>query len=250
MSSLTVLLLACWMLTQASPAGADAIKFYTGMGGYGGPFNGAGTVYGVTAASATATCGAGSSSCALVGGDIFASPLVFTGTGVSASSTNIVWWDLSPSFAGLGVGSLSEGSEADQIADADVLHIQFAVPVMLTGVGTLFDSGHTPFGETTFQTPGSIAGGNGFYLSLDGTFSAANFVSFNSANNTNGGAFDLMYVGTDFYFKQAPEQPQFYVGALTYQAVPGPIAGAGLPGLLLVSGGFFAWRKRRLAQTA
>ena len=36
-----------------SPAGADSVKFYTGTTGYGGPFNGAGTVYEATNGNAT-----------------------------------------------------------------------------------------------------------------------------------------------------------------------------------------------------
>jgi hypothetical protein len=176
---------------------------------------------------------------------LFSSTVPITATATYNGTANKVWDDLTPKYAGLGVGTTSQGSEADQIAGTDILHIHFATPVILTGVGTLFDSAHTPFGGD-FSTVSSIKGTQGFLLSTTGSFNAiTNFVSFDKANNTNGGAYNLSLYGKDFYFEQAYRNPQFYVSALTYVAVPGPLAGAGLPGLAFAIGGLLVWRKKR-----
>src|SRR4051794_21181066 len=81
-----------------------------------------------------------------------------------------------------------------------------------------------------------------FLLSTAGT--NFNSVAFGNANNSDGGSFNLAFVGQDFYFMQAANQPEFYVSALSYYAVPGPISGAGLPALIGLAGAWF-WRRRR-----
>ena len=144
-SSLKFLLAAGCVAALGSSALADTAKFYTGMSGYGGPFNGAGTVY-------AATSGLGTN-CPTVGvcnadnvqaTEIFATSVQVTAT---AGTGQQVWGDFSPAFGGLGVQTTALGSsDDDQITGGEVLHLHFASAVTLTGIGTLFDPAHAPFG--------------------------------------------------------------------------------------------------------
>jgi len=212
-------LIAALATTLAGPAKADLVKFYTGTTGYTGPFNGSGTVYSSTQALTTA-CPGGGGSCpndVLAATETFNASVSITAT---ANGSNNVWDDLSPSFGGLGVGLVSQGSDTDQIAGTDVLHIHFATIVRLTGIATLFANAHADFG-TNFPDNSNITGANTILINGVST-------RLDTANN---GLLNL--VGTDFTFQEASRQPSFYVSALSYSAVPGPTAGAGASSFVL-----------------
>ena len=225
---------AALFMAFGSSAEAATVKFYNGGTGYSGDFSGAGTVYNATEGLSTTCPTTGScSSDNIQTSETFnlAGGLSLTAT---ASDTNVTgvkaWDDLSPNFGGMGVGTGNTGGDQDDnINGTNILTLTFSSPITLTGVGTLFDSGHAPFGNGS-----PTSGTTGFFL-LDGVKT-----SFSSANDNS-----LSITGTVFTFEEdTSNDPTFYVSALDYSATPLPAAfplfatGLGAMGLL-------GWRKKR-----
>jgi hypothetical protein len=245
-----------WLVALASPAGATTFaKFYTGTTGYAGPFNGAGTVYNATKSMSTVCPTVGSCSGDNVQTTIHFGTTGITGTALVGSNPSKVWDDLSPHFGGVGVGSGSP-TDTDQIAGNDVLVLTFSSKVHLTGVATLFDSAHTPFGNN-FQTPGTISNTQTFLID-DGDGLGWRTVSFFNANTL---ALDL--TGTTFKFKEnGSNNPEFYISALAYDLLCGPGTGLAcgnsnpnpIPGTLPLFatgiGGGLIWLRRRRSKIA
>jgi hypothetical protein len=218
------LFMAGWLATLGSSAGAETItyaKFYSGGSGYTGPFSAGGTVYDATKGLGTDCPSSGGCGPA----DNVSSPMIFAGKGITATagpSGNLPWGDFSPNFGGLGVGTGSP-SDSDQVGSlTDVLTLTFSGSVRLTGVGTLFDPGHTPFGGG-FPNPSDVAGASGiaFLLSVDGgTFDPVTFALANTMS--------LSLLGTTFSFMQEAGNPEFYVSALSYGSC-GPVGASCAP---------------------
>jgi hypothetical protein len=153
--------------------------------------------------------------------------------------------------------------------------LAFNAAVTINGIGTLFDSGRNLFGSCSGApdcTNGAreFVGGNtdpgtsGNIVDRRNTFQYStnvgatwNTLSFGTANGVGANS---IVVNDDIWFRQnlAGIQPQFFVSALTYNvntpggtvSVPGPMVGAGLPGLLAACLGLggLAYRRRRKQQ--
>jgi hypothetical protein len=237
---LSLIVLTGWWGALASDAEATTLyaKFYTGTTGYTGDFSGPGTVYNATESLSTNCPSTGSCTA-----DNLQTTQTYTGLTIgitaNANGTLNVWDDLAPNFGGLGVGSGTTGTDTDDnINGTNVLTLTFASKVNLTGVGTLFDPSHSPFG------PGNPLTGS-FLLSVNG--GSFNPITFANANDEL-----LSLLGTTFAFEEAGNQPTFYVSGLSYtSATPLP---ATLPLFLTGLGaiGFLARRKKRqaIAQSA
>jgi hypothetical protein len=227
-----LMLLATLAMLAAVPAKADSIKFFSGTTGYSGPFSGAGTVYQTIQNTPTA-CPGGGSGCA-GGPDIISTPQTFSG-GITATAVTAVYNDLQPNFAGLGVQTASNPADTDQIDVGELLSIHFNSVVTLTGVATLFDANHTPFGPG-FPDNSNITGANTFLLNgVITTFGNANMAL-------------LALTGQDFTFAAREGQPSFYLSGLTFSTVPIPGAvwlfASGIAGIAALT------RRRRKNQSA
>jgi hypothetical protein len=241
-SSLKFLFAVGALAAFGSPAGADSVAvFYTGGTGYSAsnPFSGAGTVYAATSSS-TINC---PTQAGCPGADVVLPTLNFTSTSVAVTATSAggapnVWGDFQPAFGGLG---LDTGNGDDQIEGAGILRLHFASAVTLTGIATLFDPAHADFGT------GNPLTGSFLFCAGNSACTPTTQVSFSEANSANG-TLGTASTGTDFAFAElngTGGNVEFYVSALTYNPVPGPIVGAGLPGLIAACGGLVALARRR-----
>ena len=247
----TLTMLAGLVLLGTGAAQAGSVKFFGGSTGYTAPNGMSQAVYEAIKndpiACPSGNCNSGNDVItASPGSQSFQSGFITA----TAPTGGGVWFDQTPAFGGLGVGLLSQGSDADQIEVGDTLHLHFNSQVALTGIATLFVDGHKPFG-TGFGEETNVFGTNSF--KINGTT-----VLFGTAN---AGAFLLTdFVGQDFDFTAIAGQPTFYISGLTWvdsqctncENPPGtPIPGAvWLFGTVIAGGaGYGRWRKKRKAAT-
>jgi hypothetical protein len=111
-------------------------------------------------------------------------------------------------------------------------------------------------GQLSFQA-GSTTSGEGWAIYLtnvSGTLPGSSFDSCTAGGARNCEAINfysgVLGVAGMRYLDVVATAGNILVAELDTHAVPGPIAGAGLPGLILASGGLLGWWRRRRAASA